>query len=868
MSWYVENAEDVVGRPTKERPKQRKGKPATRYGQAAFENWSSLLSRKGESLQRALGTRIGRILGCGYGCTVESSAKKVIKLSPLPEGDSWDDDEELKFWTKMKSEQRRPKSPASEGVVKVDHVWVVTDEQTDEKYMVVLRDAVDPFINVIPDPVFPERNKLVPAPKTAEWGLASIPTSRTDDLTEELKYRDGASAVTISALENLLDPVLRATNEYRLGDVHLGNIGWHGGGLVIYDADYKMDAPGPDKELRVNRRKRQDPSETGVFRDWDDFLVKKGANLSRALGVPLKRILGCGALGCVVESSPGKVVKLTEAAAHQALDGHIGDELAFWTHMKAEQSDPDSPASKGVVRVYAVSFIEDSDTGNKYVAVVREAITPAAIPDETGWPSWTPDTNRRVCGREHCSELPRWQQWPLAANALQAVREYHLDDVHSGNIGWRGDKLVVFDAHTDVQYLEPDEMKRMRVNREVQERGVEYEPTFNEWSRLIADKGDSLQQALGAQVGRIIGCGAFGCVTASEPGKVIKLSSFRAHGGGDEELSFWTKMKAEQKRPNSPASKGVVKIDQIALVTDNDTGEEYIAVLRDDVEPLLTGDGVPSNATTSRLSPDAVKMLRATWHWEGIPAAAGAREAVQEYGLNDVHAGNLGWSGDRLVVYDGHMRDEPEDEDIDLRLRVNNSYSPFHEHLPGGLAAGLTPDDFDPEQLARGIEVELEHTQDVGIATEIAMDHLVEDPMYYEKLNAMEMNARRRVYAPKTPPKGQRELLVDREGGEWVVIPDSPFLEIEGERYTRDWVEQRVGPLRPKLTENARAFYVFEMSGTKPLRQVNVKPLTLAKAKQLARIGAQNGKHDRAVTTDPRKEDFRIVGGYEAGHGK
>lgn len=664
MSWYVENAEDVVGRPTKERPKQRKGKPTTKYGQAAFENWSGLLSRKGESLQRALGTRIGRILGCGYyGCTAESSPKKVIKLSPLPEGDSWDDDEELKFWTKMKSEQRRPKSPASEGVVKVDHVWVVTDEQTDEKYMVVLRDAVDPFISVIPNPDYPEKsgkkNKLVPTPATAEYGVAFIPGQMPEDLPDQLRFFGGADAGTINGLENLLDPVLRAKNEYFLGDVHLGNIGWRGGGLVIYDADYKMDAPGPDKELRVNRE------------------------------------------------------------------------------------------------------------------------------------------------------------------------------------------------------------------REVQERDVvAYEPTFNEWSRLIADKGDSLQQALGAKVGRIIGCGAFGCVTASEPGKVIKLSSFRAHGGGDEELSFWTKMKAEQKRPNSPASKGVVKIDKVALVTDDDTGEEYVAVLRDEVEPLFSGDGTPSDATTARMPPAAVKMLRDTWHWEGIPAAAGAREAVHEYGLDDVHAGNLGWSGDRLVVYDGHTRDEPEDEGVDLRLRVNDAYSPFREHLQGGLASGMSPEDFDPEQLARGVEVELEHTQDLGIATEIAMDHLVEDPLYYEKLNAMEMNTRRRVVAQKMPPKGQRELLVDREGGEWVVIPDSPFLQSEGERYTRDWVEQRVGPLRPKFTENARAFYVFEMSGLKPLRQVNVKPLTLTKAKQLARIGAKNGKHDRAVTTDPRKEDFRVVGGYEAGHGK
>lgn len=40
-----------------------------------------------------------------------------------------------------------------------------------------------------------------------------------------------------------------------------------------------------------------------------------------------------------------------------------------------------------------------------------------------------------------------------------------------------------------------------------------------------------------------------------------------------------------------------------------------------------------------------------------------------------------------------------------------------------------------PEELAVGIEVELEHTKDRGIARRIALDHLIEDPGYYDKLN-------------------------------------------------------------------------------------------------------------------------------------
>jgi hypothetical protein len=60
------------------------------------------------------------------------------------------------------------------------------------------------------------------------------------------------------------------------------------------------------------------------------------------------------------------------------------------------------------------------------------------------------------------------------------------------------------------------------------------------------------------------------------------------------------------------------------------------------------------------------------------------------------------------------------------------------ERVPGGLAAGMRPSDFDIEQLSRGIEVEMEHTPDWRVAREIAMDHLVEHPDYYDYLDAAE----------------------------------------------------------------------------------------------------------------------------------
>ena len=54
--------------------------------------------------------------------------------------------------------------------------------------------------------------------------------------------------------------------------------------------------------------------------------------------------------------------------------------------------------------------------------------------------------------------------------------------------------------------------------------------------------------------------------------------------------------------------------------------------------------------------------------------------------------------------------------------------------LPGGEGDSTPPDQVDPTQLSTGIQIEMEHTNDVEIAKEIAVDHLTEDPKYYTKL--------------------------------------------------------------------------------------------------------------------------------------
>ena len=60
------------------------------------------------------------------------------------------------------------------------------------------------------------------------------------------------------------------------------------------------------------------------------------------------------------------------------------------------------------------------------------------------------------------------------------------------------------------------------------------------------------------------------------------------------------------------------------------------------------------------------------------------------------------------------------------------------DNIPGGLGDKKSPKDFDPKQVAKGKKVEMEHTDDPDLAQEIALDHLTEDPRYYDKLELIE----------------------------------------------------------------------------------------------------------------------------------
>lgn len=88
--------------------------------------------------------------------------------------------------------------------------------------------------------------------------------------------------------------------------------------------------------------------------------------------------------------------------------------------------------------------------------------------------------------------------------------------------------------------------------------------------------------------------------------------------------------------------------------------------------------------------------------------------------------------------------------------------------VSGGKGDKLSESDVDPEQLAMGIRVEMEHTNDERLAKEIALDHLAEFPDYYTRLKKVEEPKRNAAY--RAPAGGIVVRGTAYKGGE--MVPD------------------------------------------------------------------------------------------------
>jgi hypothetical protein len=139
------------------------------------------------------------------------------------------------------------------------------------------------------------------------------------------------------------------------------------------------------------------------------------------------------------------------------------------------------------------------------------------------------------------------------------------------------------------------------------------------------------------------------------------------------------------------------------------------------------------------------------------------KEIVSDFDSILDEMGLGGGAGVGLSLPGGYINGAPKADDVKkVSKKLNNKGMSGYEEIdedkiPGGLAKGKTIIDlakkydekgyYDPKQYAaeyikpklmQGIKVEMEHTTDVRIATEIAMDHLWEDLEYYDKLAKIE----------------------------------------------------------------------------------------------------------------------------------
>lgn len=82
-----------------------------------------------------------------------------------------------------------------------------------------------------------------------------------------------------------------------------------------------------------------------------------------------------------------------------------------------------------------------------------------------------------------------------------------------------------------------------------------------------------------------------------------------------------------------------------------------------------------------------------------------------------------------------------------------------YDRLPGGAGDGANPNQFDRQQVQKGVREEMEHTADPGIATEIALDHLAENPQYYGQPEPdSESSERRRVVEAYSSEKPREQF--------------------------------------------------------------------------------------------------------------
>lgn len=182
---------------------------------------------------------------------------------------------------------------------------------------------------------------------------------------------------------------------------------------------------------------------------------------------------------------------------------------------------------------------------------------------------------------------------------------------------------------------------------------------------------------------------------------------------------------------------GVVVIDYgLAVERDRDGGPAFITAMRNDLVNLLEDALMAMEA--SDVPPGIRNQVLAT--------VAQFRQRLQAGQFNETTAAEI--SRD-LVFLLAQLTATGRRGKSKKRDRVHVNIADL---VPGGRADNMSPRDFDPDQLRKGVKVEMEHTNNPRMALEIAMDHLTEHPRYYDLLEKMEAT----FHGVDNPPESVR----------------------------------------------------------------------------------------------------------------
>lgn len=122
----------------------------------------------------------------------------------------------------------------------------------------------------------------------------------------------------------------------------------------------------------------------------------------------------------------------------------------------------------------------------------------------------------------------------------------------------------------------------------------------------------------------------------------------------------------------------------------------------------------------------------------------------------------------------------------------------WKDQIKGGLADKKHPSDFNRAALEKGIKVEMEHTGRRSVAMEIAMDHLTENPKYYDYLEDMEKKMDKKKSMALKDPEKIKSL---KELGEEVGKAYKEAYEEKKEEYEYDMKEKLLEKMKRDLAK-------------------------------------------------------------------